>query len=144
MYLYAPDKVWSQRTIHNDYFPLKEIFTDVTGAQSTQATQTADSVGKQEIPQIYWNGYRFWGSWLWRHARFRFSRMCSLTIYVWTHKRNWRRKVGFRKWRRFRFRRWAIHITWILMQMNLTRTKRPNIGKFPIILLLVFLKSKSL
>jgi hypothetical protein len=31
-----------------------------------------------------------------------------------------------------------------LMQMNLTRTKRPNIGKFPIILLFVFLKSKSL
>jgi len=32
MYPYPPVKVWSQRTIHNDYFPLKELFTDVTRA----------------------------------------------------------------------------------------------------------------
>ena len=32
MYPYPPVKVWSQRTINSDYFPLNELFTDVTRA----------------------------------------------------------------------------------------------------------------
>ena len=32
MYSYRPVKAWSQWTIHTDYFPLKELFIDVTRA----------------------------------------------------------------------------------------------------------------
>jgi len=50
MYPYPPVKVWSQRTIQNDYFSLKELFKDVT--QCTQVNQTADSVGKQKCIKV--------------------------------------------------------------------------------------------
>ena len=56
MYPYPPVKVWSQRTINNDYFPWMNSSLTLLVPQPTQVNQTADSVDKQKIHESFWNG----------------------------------------------------------------------------------------
>jgi len=56
MYPYPPVKAWSQRTIHNDYFPWMNSSLTSLVPQPTHLNQRADSVDKQKIHESFWNG----------------------------------------------------------------------------------------